>query len=116
MQQPPCHHIVAPTRPGQPWRHLLLLLLLLQCIGKNDDEEMFHTEGVFNVIWFSEQEKLDCYLMAAGVMTCSRIEFKTRGGNDRAECGRIGLGIFPGKAANLMIKIFCKPRFEVGTV
>jgi Myosin heavy chain len=25
---------------------------------------MFHTEGVFNVIRFSEQEKLDCYLMA----------------------------------------------------
>merc|ERR1712106_988141 len=88
----------------------------------DDNEELEYTEDAFNVLGFNEQEKFDCYMLTAGVMTFGGVEFKTKGRDDQAECEHIGPDSFPGKAAALcgidafqMIKAFCKPRIKVGT-
>merc|ERR1719323_668108 len=88
----------------------------------DDNEELEYTEDAFNVLGFAEQEKYDCYMLTAGVMTCGGIEFETKGRDDQAECEEIGPDTFAGKAATLcgvnpaaMIKAFCKPRIKVGT-
>merc|ERR1719438_126985 len=88
----------------------------------DDNEELEYTEDAFNVLGFSEQEKFDCYMLTAGVMTFGGVEFKTKGRDDQAECEQVGPDTFPGKAAALcgvdaftMIKAFCKPRIKVGT-
>merc|ERR1711874_379974 len=88
----------------------------------DDNEELEYTEDAFNVLGFSEQEKFDCYMLTAGVMSFGGIEFKTKGRDDQAECENTGPDTFPGKAAAAcgidafaMIKAFCKPRIKVGT-
>jgi myosin heavy subunit len=88
----------------------------------DDNEELEYTEDAFNVLQFSPQEKFDCYMLTAGVMSCGGIEFITKGRDDQAECEAIGPDTFPGKVAHafqidakLMIKYFCKPRIKVGT-
>ena len=88
----------------------------------DDNEELEYTEDAFNVLGFGEQEKFDCYMLTAAVMTFGGVEFKTKGRDDQAECELTGPDTFPGKAAalcgvdaNAMIKAFCKPRIKVGT-
>merc|ERR1719266_1595433 len=88
----------------------------------DDNEELEYTEDAFNVLGFAEQEKWDCYMLTAGVMTAGGIEFKTKGRDDQAECEEIGPDTFAGKFAALcgvnamnLIKAFCKPRIKVGT-
>merc|ERR1712227_761122 len=88
----------------------------------DDNEELEYTEDAFNVLGFGEQEKWDCYMLTAAVMTFGGIEFKTKGRDDQAECEQVGPDTYPGKAAALcgvdaftMIKAFCKPRIKVGT-
>ena len=88
----------------------------------DDNEELEYTEDAFNVLGFGEQEKYDCYMLTAGVMTFGGVEFKCKGRDDQAECEHVGPDTFPGKAAALMgvdaaamIKAFCKPRIKVGT-
>ena len=88
----------------------------------DDNEELEYTEDAFKVLGFGEQEKFDCYMLTAGVMSFGGIEFKTKGRDDQAECENTGPETFPGKAAAAcgidgfaMIKAFCKPRIKVGT-
>merc|ERR1719186_1122814 len=88
----------------------------------DDNEELEYTEDAFNVLGFEEQEKFDCYMLTAAVMTFGGVEFKTKGRDDQAECEHVGPDTFPGKVAALcgvdaaaMIKAFCKPRIKVGT-
>merc|ERR1712213_190609 len=88
----------------------------------DDNEELEYTEDAFNVLGFGEQEKWDCYMLTAGVMTFGGVEFKTKGRDDQAECEEIGPDTYAGKVATLfgvdafqMIKVFCKPRIKVGT-
>jgi len=88
----------------------------------DDNEELEYTEDAFNVLGFAEQEKFDCYMLTACVMTFGGVEFKTKGRDDQAECEHTGPDTFPGKAAALcgidafaMVKAFCKPRIKVGT-
>ena len=88
----------------------------------DDNEELEYTEDAFNVLGFADQEKWDCYMLTASVMTAGGVEFKTKGRDDQAECEQIGPDTFPGKFAALcgvdafaMIKAFCKPRIKVGT-
>ena len=88
----------------------------------DDNEELEYTEDAFNVLGFGEQEKYDCYMLTAAVMTFGGIEFTTKGRDDQAECSAVGPDTFPGKAGSLcgvdsaaMIKAFCKPRIKVGT-
>merc|ERR1712024_316980 len=88
----------------------------------DDNEELEYTEDAFNVLGFGDQEKWDCYMLTAAVMTFGGVEFKTKGRDDQAECEQVGPETYPGKAAALcgvdpfhMIKAFCKPRIKVGT-
>merc|ERR1719209_1215056 len=88
----------------------------------DDNEELEYTEDAFNVLGFSTEEKFDCYMLTAAVMTCGGIEFKTKGRDDQAECENISADSYPGKVAGAlqidafqMIKAFCKPRIKVGT-
>ena len=88
----------------------------------DDNEELEYTEDAFNVLGFSPEEKFDCYMLTAGVMSHGGIEFKTKGRDDQAECEAIGPDTFPGKVAGAlqidafqMIKAYCKPRIKVGT-
>ena len=88
----------------------------------NDDEELQFTDDAFNILGFTDDEKWDCYMLTAGVMSFGRVEFKTKGRDDQAECEKIGPETFPGKVAQVlgvnaaaMIKAFCKPRIKVGT-
>merc|ERR1712110_770077 len=88
----------------------------------DDNEELEYTEDAFNVLGFSEQEKFDCYMLTAGVMTFGGVEFKTKGRDDQAELEKTTPDTFPGKFAQLcgveaapLFKAFCKPRIKVGT-
>ena len=88
----------------------------------DDDEELLYTEDAFTVLGFGEQEKFDCYVLTAGVMTCGGIVYETKGRDDQAELSAVGPETFPGKAAAAfgcnpmaMFKAFCKPRIKVGT-
>jgi len=88
----------------------------------DDDEELLYTEDAFNVLGFGEQEKFDCYVLTAGVMTCGGIVYETKGRDDQAEIANVGIETFAGKAAAsfgvqapVLFKAFCKPRIKVGT-
>merc|ERR1712158_217169 len=88
----------------------------------DDDEELLYTEDAFNVLGFGAQEKFDCYVLTAGVMTCGGIVYETKGRDDQAEISDHSIDSFPGKAAaafgvdaKTMFKAFCKPRIKVGT-
>merc|ERR1711878_143442 len=88
----------------------------------DDNEELEYTEDAFNVLGFSEQEKFDCYMLTAGVMTAGGIVYIQKGRDDQAEMEGIGPETFPGKMAALcgvepmpLFKAFCKPRIKVGT-
>merc|ERR1719220_1663280 len=88
----------------------------------DDDEELLYTEDAFNVLGFGAEEKFDCYVLTAGVMTCGGIVYETKGRDDQAEIADHSIESFPGKAAasfgvdaKVMFKAFCKPRIKVGT-
>merc|ERR1712180_88328 len=88
----------------------------------DDDEELLYAEDAFNVLGFGEQEKFDCYVLTAGVMTCGGIVYETKGRDDQAEIASVAIETFPGKAAAAfgcnaiaLFKAFCKPRIKVGT-
>merc|ERR1712121_201858 len=88
----------------------------------DDNEELEYTEDAFNVLGFAEQEKYDCYVLTAGVMTCGGIGYIQKGRDDQAELEKITPDTFAGKMATLcgveaapLFKAFCKPRIKVGT-
>merc|ERR1712183_1115054 len=65
----------------------------------DDDEELLYTEDAFNVLLFPPQEKFDCYVLTAGVMTCGGIVYETKGRDHQAEIADVSLATFAGKAA-----------------
>merc|ERR1719422_2537574 len=88
----------------------------------DDNEELEYTEDAFNVLGFSEQEKFDCYMLTASVMTAGGIIYIQKGRDDQAEIADHSIESFPGKAAAAfgveaapLFKAFCKPRIKVGT-
>merc|ERR1719238_2364568 len=88
----------------------------------DDDEELLYTEDAFNVLGFAPQEKFDCYVLTAAVMTCGGIVYIQKGRDDQAELEKFDPSTFPGKMAalcgveaNPLFKAFCKPRIKVGT-
>merc|ERR1712110_294114 len=88
----------------------------------DDNEELEYTEDAFNVLGFSDQEKFDCYMLTAGVMTAGGIVYIQKGRDDQAELEKTTPDTFPGKFAQLcgveaapLFKAFCKPRIKVGT-
>merc|ERR1719499_2271682 len=88
----------------------------------DDNEELEYTEDAFNVLGFSDQEKFDCYMLTAGVMTAGGVVYIQKGRDDQAELEKVTPDTFAGKVAGsfgvdaaAMIKAFCKPRIKVGT-
>merc|ERR1711933_365666 len=67
----------------------------------DDNEELEYTEDAFNVLGFSAQEKFDCYMLTAGVMTAGGVVYIQKGRDDQAEMEGIGPETFPGKMAAL---------------
>merc|ERR1712061_452236 len=87
----------------------------------DDNEELEMTDSAFDIIGFSEQEKWDCYMLTAGVMTCGQVKFVQKGRDDQAEIADKDWE-FPEKVASLfgvekfeLFKSFCKPKIKVGT-
>merc|ERR1712055_987897 len=68
----------------------------------DDNEELEYTEDAFTVLGFGEQEKFDCYMLTAGVMTFGGVVYIQKGRDEQAECEAIGADTFPGKAAALV--------------
>merc|ERR1719208_211972 len=88
----------------------------------DDNEELEYTEDAFNVLGFAEQEKFDCYMLTAAVMTAGGIVYIQKGRDDQAELEKVTPDTFAGKMAalcgvdaNALFKAFCKPRIKVGT-
>merc|ERR1712066_102715 len=67
----------------------------------DDNEELEYTEDAFNVLGFSAQEKFDCYMLTAGVMTAGGIVYIQKGRDDQAELEKVDPSTFPGKMAAL---------------
>jgi len=87
----------------------------------DDNEELEMTDSAFDIIGFSEQEKWDCYMLTAGVMSCGQVKFVQKGRDDQAEIADKDWE-FPEKVATLfgvekfeLFKSFCKPKIKVGT-
>merc|ERR1719370_1995325 len=85
----------------------------------DDNEELEFTDGAFDIIGFTNEEKWDCYKLTAAVMTCGEVKFKQKGRDDQAEIKDMGI---PNKVAELfgvggdeLFKAFCKPKIKVGT-
>merc|ERR1712029_1308004 len=86
----------------------------------DDNEELEMTDSAFDIIGFSEQEKWDCYMLTAGVMSCGAVKFVQKGRDDQAEIADKDWA-FPEKIATLfgvekfeLFKSFCKPKIRVG--
>merc|ERR1712038_1000252 len=85
----------------------------------DDNEELEYTDSAFDIIGFTFEEKWDCYMLTAGIMTCGGVQFIQKGRDDQDEPGDLD---FPKKVAELfgvdvhaMLKAFCKPKIKVGT-
>ena len=85
----------------------------------DDNEELEFTDGAFDVIGFSHEEKWDCYKLTSCVMTMGELRFKQKGRDDQAEPEDM---IYPTKVGELLgvnadelMKSFCKPKIKVGT-
>ena len=74
----------------------------------DDNEELEYTEDAFNVLGFGADEKFDCYMLTAGVMTCGGVEFKTKGRDDQAECEDISESSFPGLSSSFRTNIMLR--------
>merc|ERR1712012_158322 len=86
----------------------------------DDNEELEMTDSAFDIIGFTNQEKWDCYMLTAGVMSCGAVKFVQKGRDDQAEIGDKDWA-FPEKIATLfgvekfeLFKSFCKPKIKVG--
>merc|ERR1711878_172968 len=86
----------------------------------DDNEELEMTDSAFDIIGFSNQEKWDCYMLTAGVMSCGAVKFVQKGRDDQAEIADKDWA-FPEKIATLfgvekfeLFKSFCKPKIKVG--
>merc|ERR1711915_427424 len=87
----------------------------------DDNEELEMTYQAFDILGFSEQEKWDCYMLTAGVMSCGQVVFVQKGRDDQAEIADKDWE-YPEKVASLfgvekfeLFKGFCKPKIKVGT-
>uniref|UniRef100_A0A183FJV6 Myosin-3 n=1 Tax=Heligmosomoides polygyrus TaxID=6339 RepID=A0A183FJV6_HELPZ len=87
--------------------------------GVNDSEEFQMTDEAFDILNFSQEEKLDCYRLMAALMHMGNMKFKQRQREEQAETDGTDEAE---KAANMygvsledFIKALTKPRVRVGT-
>ena len=62
------------------------------------------------MLGFAADEKFDCYMLTAAVMTCGGVEFKTKGRDDQAECEAIGINHNSTQIQLYLIAMF-RPRY-----
>ncbi|EYC46232.1 hypothetical protein Y032_0404g853 [Ancylostoma ceylanicum] len=87
--------------------------------GVNDTEEFQLTDEAFDILNFSEQEKMDCYRLMAGHMHMGAMKFKQRPREEQAEpdgqedaekaCAMYGVDV------DQFLKALVSPRVKVGT-
>ncbi|KAL6736890.1 hypothetical protein Aduo_007192 [Ancylostoma duodenale] len=87
--------------------------------GVNDTEEFQMTDEAFDILNFSEQEKLDCYRLMSALMHMGNMKFKQRPREEQAEPDGTDEAE---KASNMygvnfeeFLKALTKPRVKVGT-
>merc|ERR1712109_450410 len=51
----------------------------------DDNEELEYTDSAFDIIGFSGQEKWDCYMLTAAVMSCGEIRYVQKGRDEQCE-------------------------------
>merc|ERR1712062_664340 len=68
----------------------------------DDNEELEMTDAAFDIIGFTFEEKWDCYMLTAGVMTCGQVKFVQKGRDDQAEIADKDWE-FPEKIATLLV-------------
>ncbi|CAD5211296.1 unnamed protein product [Bursaphelenchus okinawaensis] len=87
--------------------------------GINDKEEHQLTDEAFDVLNFSQDEKMDCYKLMSGIMHMGNMKFKQRpreeqaepDGTDEAEKAAAMYGV----DTEAFLKALTKPRVKVGT-
>ncbi|EPB79755.1 myosin head [Ancylostoma ceylanicum] len=87
--------------------------------GVNDTEEFQMTDEAFDILNFSEQEKMDCYRLMSALMHMGNMKFKQRPREEQAEPDGTDEAE---KASNMygvnfeeFLKALTKPRVKVGT-
>ena len=85
----------------------------------DDNEELEYTDGAFDILGFSQDEKWDCYKLTAAVMTMGEMKFKQKGREEQCEPDALDVAAKVGNLCGIeweaMMKAFCKPRIKVGT-
>uniref|UniRef100_A0A915CQN1 Myosin-3 n=1 Tax=Ditylenchus dipsaci TaxID=166011 RepID=A0A915CQN1_9BILA len=87
--------------------------------GVNDKEEHQLTDEAFDVLNFSNEEKMDCYRLISGIMHMGNMKFKQRPREEQAEPDGTDEAEFAsdmyGVDAEVFMKALTKPRVKVGT-
>jgi myosin heavy chain 6/7 len=87
--------------------------------GVNDKEEHQMTDEAFDILNFSNDEKMDCYKLMAGIMHMNNMKFKQRPREEQAEAdgteeAEYSAEMF-GVDVESFLKSLTKPRVRVGT-
>lgn len=84
----------------------------------DDGEDMEFTDTAFDILNFSNTEKVDCYKVTAAVMHFGEMKFKQRGREEQAEADGTEVGETVGKLLGIdgmdMYKNLTKPKIKVG--
>ena len=87
--------------------------------GVNDQEEAQLTDEAFDILNFSQDEKMDCYKLMSGIMHMGNMKFKQRPREEQAEAdGEEEAGFASemyGVEVENFLKSLTKPRVRVGT-
>jgi myosin heavy chain 6/7 len=87
--------------------------------GVNDKEEHQLTDEAFDILNFSNDEKMDCYKLMAGIMHMNNMKFKQRPREEQAEPDGTEEAEYTsemfGVDVEAFLKALTKPRVRVGT-
>ena len=85
----------------------------------DDKEELFATDGSFDVLGFSQDEKNAVYRLSGGLMHCGNMTFKNKQREEQAEADDVEAaeksGFMFGISGSEMTKALCNPRVKVGS-
>jgi len=85
----------------------------------DDKEELFATDGSFDVLGFSQEEKNAVYRLSGGLMHCGNMTFKNKQREEQAEADDVEAaeksGFMFGISGSELTKALCNPRVKVGS-
>merc|ERR1711937_159216 len=85
----------------------------------DDKEELYATDGSFDVLGFSQDEKNAVYRLSGGLMHCGNMTFKNKQREEQAEADDVEAaekaGFMFGISGSEMTKALCNPRVKVGS-